>query len=203
MLQVVGEICGFIGGTIGIATGVPQMLRIRKLGHSQGLALSPWILMYIQFAAWTSFGLRVGSPSIWVCNLLTFFTTALVVTAVKGNTTKNWAVIVSAGVATGLAIHILPMMVVNPVMVIFTMSRLPQLVRTWLNRAKETPTAVSIPSLLVSVTSMCFWMSFAILTNDPTVVVTTSVALAITLATALLESRISRRAASVVVTAAN
>ena len=197
MLHVIGEICGFIGGAIGIATGVPQMLRIRKLGHAQGLALSPWILMVFQFAAWTAFGYRVGSPSIMFANLLTFFTTALVVTAVKGNNFKNWALIMLAGIATGAFVIYGPTAVTDIAMIVLTASRLPQLIRTWINRATAQVTAVSISSLVVSLSSMAFWMAFAILTENPLVVATTSVAISITLATAVLENNIARRAASV------
>ncbi|MEN9989754.1 MAG: hypothetical protein RL508_733 [Actinomycetota bacterium] len=194
MLHVIAEIFGFIGGAIGVATGVPQMMRIRRLGHSDGLALSPWILMYVQFAAWTGFGLRVGSPAIWVANLLTFFTTALVVTAVKGNSVKNWLVILGAGAVTGVAVFYGPIVVVNWAMIVLTASRLPQLIRTWINRATVKPTAVSVSSLLIAVSSMACWGVYSVLNQNAVVMATTAVALSITLATALLESRIARRA---------
>ena len=195
-MHALGEICGFIGGTIGIATALPQVMRIRRLGHAEGLALSPWLLMLLQFAAWTAFGLKVLSPSILVANFLTFFTTALVVVAIKGNNPKNWATIVAGGLATGLFVFYGPGVVVDWALIILTGSRLPQLIRTWFNRSTAKVTAVSIPSLLVALTSMCFWMAFAILTENHLVVVTTSVAIAITLLTALVELNIAKRAAA-------
>lgn len=197
MLHVIGEICGFIGGAIGIATALPQVVRIRRLGHAQGLALSPWLLMLVMFAAWTAFGLRVASPSIWIANFLTFFTTALVVTAVKGNSFKNWALIIAAGVATGLFVFYGPVVITNALMVVLTASRLPQLIRTWFNRATAQVTAVSVSSLVVSLSSMAFWMAFAILTENTLVVITTCVAIAIALSTAVLENNIAKRAQAV------
>ena len=197
MLNVIGEICGFIGGAIGIATALPQVVRIRRLGHADGLALSPWLLMLVMFAAWTAFGLRVASPSIWIANFLTFFTTALVVTAVKGNSLRTWSMILLGGIITGLLVFYGPIAVANVVMVVLTGSRLPQLIRTWFNRATAKATAVSVSSLVVSLASMSFWMAFAILTQNALVVVTTCVAIAIALSTAMIENNIAKRAVAV------
>lgn len=197
MLHVIGEICGFTGGAIGIATALPQVVRIRRLGHADGLALSPWLLMLVMFAAWTAFGWRVASPSIWIANFLTFFTTALVVTAVKGNSFKNWALIIAGGVATGLFVFYGPEVITNALMVVLTASRLPQLIRTWFNRAIAQVTAVSVSSLVVSLSSMAFWMAFAILTQNTLVVITTCVAITIALSTAVLEKNIAKRALAI------
>jgi len=195
-MHAIGEIFGFIGGFIGIATGLPQMLRIRRLGHADGLELSPWVLMLVLFAAWTSFGFKVASPSIMVANLLTFFTTALVVVAITGNTFKSWSLILLVGAGAGLFVLYGPVVLVNLILVLLTAARLPQLIRTWLNRATAKVTAVSIPSLVVALTSMVFWMGFALLTENGLVVVSTTVSLAITLLTALVELRIAKRAAT-------
>ena len=193
-MHAIGEICGFIGGTIGIATALPQVYRIRQLGHAEGLALSPWILMIIQFAAWTAFGLKVASPSISISNLFTFFTTALVVVAIVGNKVANWLLILAGGVAVGLFVFYGPGTLVDWTMIVLTGSRLPQLIRTWFNRASVKPTAVSVTSLVVALTSMSFWMAFAVLTENSLVIATTSVAISVTLATALLEGSIAKRA---------
>jgi uncharacterized protein with PQ loop repeat len=194
-MHAIGEIFGFIGGFIGIATGLPQMLRIRRLGHADGLELSPWLLMLVLFGAWTSFGFKAASPSIMVANLLTFFTTALVVVAITGNTFKSWSLIFLVGATAGLFVFYGPVVLVNLVLVLLTAARLPQLIRTWLNRATAKVTAVSIPSLVVALTSMVFWMGFAVLTENGLVVVSTTVSLAITLLTALVELKIAKQAA--------
>lgn len=193
-MHEIGEICGFIGGAIGIATALPQVVRIRRLGHSEGLALSPWLLMLIQFAAWSAFGLKIWSPSILFANVLTFVTTALVVVAITGSSFKNWFYIALGGLATGAFVFLAPSFITDWILIILTGSRFPQLVVTWFNRASAKPTAVSISSLVVALTSMAFWMAFAILTERSLVVATTSVAIAVTVLTAILESSIARRA---------
>lgn len=194
-MHAIGEICGFIGGLIGIATALPQVLRIRRLGHADGLALSPWLLMLVQFAAWTAFGFKVGSPSILFANLFTVFTTALVVVAIRGNNFKNWFLIVGGSVLTGAFVFFGPSAIVDWALILLTGSRLPQLIRTWLNRRTAKVTAVSIPSLVVALTSMIFWMAFAVLTENSLIVTTTIVAMSITLLTAVVELNIAKRAA--------
>jgi len=193
-LHQLGEILGFAGGIIGIATGLPQALRIRKQGHHDGLALSPWILMLATFSAYTAYGLVQNSPAIWICNLLTFFTTALVVTAVKGNGFKVWALILIGGAASAGVIVALPPLLSNAVLVILTANRLPQLVRTWLNRKTAMVSAVSISSLLVALTSMTCWGLYAIFTENSFIILTTIVAMSITISTAVLEAHIARLA---------
>ena len=193
-MHQLGEILGFAGGIIGIATGLPQALRIRKQGHHDGLALSPWILMLATFSAYTAYGLVQNSPAIWICNLLTFFTTALVVTAVKGNGLKVWALILIGGAASAGVIVALPPLLSNAALVILTANRLPQLVRTWLNRKTAMVSAVSISSLLVALTSMTCWGLYAIFTENSFIILTTIVAMSITISTAVLEAHIARLA---------
>lgn len=193
-LHALGEICGFIGGTIGVATGIPQSLRVRKLGHTDGLEISPWILMCIGFAAWTAFGLTHNSPAIWIFNAMTFVTTALVVIAIRGNKFSTYLQLFIIAAATGAFVTFAPGWLVDIVMIATTLSRVPQLIRTWINRARVKPTAVSISSLAVALSSMLFWLAFAFLTENSLVVVTTFCAIGVTLATAILESRIAARA---------
>lgn len=194
VIHLIGEGFGFAGGIIGIATGLPQYFRIRRQGNHDGLALSPWILMLATFAAYTAFGLMAGSPAIWICNLLTFFTTALVVFAVKGHGIKTWLLVLAIGIASAGLIAVLPPMISNIALVALTANRLPQLIRSWFNRRTAMVTAVSISSMLVAVTSMLCWGAYAILTQRGLIVLTTSVALSITLATAAVEAHIARLA---------
>jgi uncharacterized protein with PQ loop repeat len=152
--------------------------------------------MLVQFAAWTAFGFKVGSPSILFANFFTVFTTALVVVAIRGNTFKNWFLIVIGSAITGAFVFFGPGAIVDWALILLTGSRLPpQLIRTWYNRRTAKVTAVSIPSLVVALTSMFFWMAFAVLTENALVVTTTIVAISITLLTALVELNIARRAA--------
>lgn len=193
-LHAIGEISGFIGGTIGIAQGLPQVRRIRALGHSDGVALSPWVLLCVQFAAWFGFGIKVGSPAIYVTNFLTLVTSVLVVIAIRQKIWSSVAAIAALGSVAAIFVIYGPGPLVDVVMVLFTASRIPQLIRTWHNRNRVQVTAVSISALSISLTSMFFWLMFAILTGNSLVVFTTILAATVILATALLEQRIASRA---------
>ncbi len=194
MLEIIGQGFGFAGGIIMIATGLPQTLRIRKLGNTQGLALSPWILMLFTFSAYAAYGLMQNSIAIWSTNALTFITTALVVTAVKGNSLKNWLLIFVGGLAWGYLITVMPTILASIILAALTANRVPQLIRSWMNRHTAMVTAVSIPSLLITLASTLCWLAFAFLTEDYFIVFTTSLAIGITLITALVENHIANLA---------
>ena len=117
------------------------------------------------------------------------------VVAIRGNSLRNWLLILLGAAAAGAFVFYGPSVIVDWALILLTGSRLPQLVRTWFNRATAKATAVSVPSLLVALTSMCFWMAFAVLTENHLIVMTTTVAITITLLTALVELNIARRAA--------
>ncbi len=194
MLEIIGQGFGFAGGIIMIATGLPQTTRIRKLGNTQGLALSPWILMLFTFSAYAAYGLMQNSIAIWSTNALTFITTALVVTAVKGNSLKNWLLIFVGGLAWGYLITVMPTILASIILAALTANRVPQLIRSWMNRHTAMVTAVSIPSLLITLASTLCWLAFAFLTEDYFIVFTTSLAIGITLITALVENHIANLA---------
>lgn len=194
LLEVIGQGFGFAGGIIMIATGLPQTLRIRKLGNTDGLALSPWILMLFTFSAYTAYGFLQNSIAIWSTNALTYITTALVVTAVKGNNFKNWALILLGGLAWGYVILVVPTLIASIILAALTANRVPQLVKSWMNRHTAMVTAVSIPSLLITLASTTCWLAYAFLTKDYFIVFTTSLAISITLITALVEKHIANLA---------
>lgn len=196
-MNVIGELFGFAGGIIGIAIGVPQMIRVRRQGTSAGLALSPWILMLATYSAFTAYGIMQDSPALWVCNLLTFFTTALVITAVKGNGVKIWLTMLVGGAVSAVTIVSLPALLSNIVLVVLAANRLPQLVKTWKNRHKPFVSAVSISSLVVTFISLSFWELYALFTDHKFILVTTTVPLVIAVFTALLEVRMARAARQV------
>lgn len=192
--HLIGEVLGFLGGTIGILQGLPQAIRIRKLGHADGVSLSHWYFMATQFAAWVGFGLRVDSPAIWVTNALTFATSVAVVLSVQGK--KFLAVLYSTGLGGAAAAFCLwgPGTLVDWFLIAMVASRLPQLIRTFVNRKTADPTAVSITSLVISLASMGFWFAYAFVTANTLVVITTFIAVTITLLTALIENQIKQSA---------
>jgi uncharacterized protein with PQ loop repeat len=191
---MIAEILGFLGGTIGILQGVPQALRIRRLGHADGVSLSHWYFMTTQFAAWVGFGLRLDSPAIWVTNALTFATSAAVIFGIQSNKLKAGAYSLLLATAAATFTWFGPGLLVDWFLIAMVASRLPQLIRTFRNRKTADPTAVSISSLAISLASMAFWFAYAIINANTLVIITTIIAVSITLATAIIESQIVKSA---------
>jgi uncharacterized protein with PQ loop repeat len=187
---MIAEILGFLGGTIGILQGVPQALRIRRLGHADGVSLSHWYFMTTQFAAWVGFGLRVDSPAIWVTNALTFATSAAVIFGIQSSKLKAGAYSLLLATAAATFTWFGPGLLVDWFLIAMVASRLPQLIRTFRNRKTADPTAVSISSLAISLASMAFWFAYAIINANTLVIITTIIAVSITLATAIIERQI-------------
>jgi uncharacterized protein with PQ loop repeat len=192
--QVLAEILGFMGGTIGILQGVPQALRIRRLGHADGVSLSHWYFLTTQFAAWVGFGLRVDSPAIWVTNALTFATSAAVIFGIQSSKLKAGAYSLLLATAAATFTWFGPGLLVDWFLIAMVASRLPQLIRTFRNRKTADPTAVSISSLAISLASMAFWFAYAIINANTLVIITTIIAVSITLATAIIERQIVKAA---------
>ena len=192
--QIIAEILGFMGGTIGILQGVPQALRIRRLGHADGVSLSHWYFMATQFAAWVGFGLRVDSPAIWVTNALTFATSAAVIFGIQSSKLKAGAYSLLLATAAATFTWFGPGLLVDWFLIAMVASRLPQLIRTFRNRKTADPTAVSISSLAISLASMAFWFAYAIINVNTLVIITTIIAVSITLATAIIERQIVKAA---------
>lgn len=192
--QLIAELLGFFGGTIGILQGVPQALRIRRLGHADGVSLSHWYFMATQFAAWVGFGLRVDSPAIWVTNALTFATSAAVIFGIQSSKLKAGAYSLLLATAAATFTWFGPGLLVDWFLIAMVASRLPQLIRTFRNRKTADPTAVSISSLAISLASMAFWFAYAIINVNTLVIITTIIAVSITLATAIIERQIVKAA---------
>ena len=192
--QVIAEILGFMGGTIGILQGVPQALRIRRLGHADGVSLSHWYFMATQFAAWVGFGLRVDSPAIWVTNALTFATSAAVIFGIQSSKLKAGAYSLLLATAAATFTWFGPGLLVDWFLIAMVASRLPQLIRTFRNRKTADPTAVALSSLAISLASMAFWFAYAIINAKTLVIITTIIAVSITLATAIIERQIVKAA---------
>lgn len=193
-MHAIGEAFGLAGGTLGTVVAVPQVIRIRKMGHSEGVSLLPYLLLCVTYSAWFTYGLMLGSPSLIISNVLTYITGALVIVAILGNSLKSYGIMAGISAATILFVNFSPEVVVQGLLVVLTFSRLPQLIVSWKNRKRDTATAVSLGSLFLALTGASLWMAYSFLTEHPFFIITTSLAIALSLATFLVEWRISLRA---------
>lgn len=194
LMHTIGELCGFAGGALGTVVAVPQVLRIHRLGHSDGLSLLPYLLLCITYSAWFTYGVILSSPSLVVSNILTYLTGALVILAIRGNNLSSYAIMAGISAVTVSFVLLSPDIVVKGLLIVLTFARLPQLIVSWKNRNRDEATAVSLGSLFIALTGASLWMGYSFLTEHPFFILTTSIAIALTLVTFLVEWRISARA---------
>jgi len=193
-MHAIGEGFGLAGGSLSTVVALPQVFRIRKLGHSDGVSLLPYLLLCVTFSAWFTYGVILGSPALIISNVLTYTTGALVIVSIRGNRISSYAIMAAISAATISFVHFSPDIVVRSLLVMLTFARLPQLIVSWRNRNLETATAVSLGSLLLNLLGSSLWMAYSVLTERPFFILTTSLAISIALSTFVIEWRISSRA---------
>lgn len=193
LMHAIGEASGLAGGALGTVMGIPQVLRIRKIGHSDGVALLPWLLLCITYSAWFTYGVQLLSPALIISNLLTYIVGAFVIVAIRGNKFSSYAIMAGISAVTVSFVLVAPESLVQALLVVMTFSRLPQLLVSWKNRNRDRATAISLGSLLISLTGAMLWMAYSVLTEHPFFIVTTSLAIGLSLTTFLIEWRISSR----------
>ena len=83
---------------------------------------------------------------------------------------------------------LLPDWVVTPTLFVFTLSRVPQIVRSWASRRDGVAgSAVSMGSVATSMACLVSWEFYSFLLHSPTLVGTTSIALTSNIIVAWLE----------------
>lgn len=200
-----GEVFGFLGGALGVVVALPQALRIRKLGHGQGVSLVMWLITLVVNASWLGYGIILQSPSLVISNIIGFATSSLVVAALLNRGWMTWPAMYLAG---GLWLLLELQFSINAItafLIALTLYRLPQLIKSVKNLRLGLESAVSMKSLFVSLSALTCWMIYSVASGRPQLVLTTSSALVMTLAITTLEiftARLaSKRAALIAVEA--
>lgn len=160
-----------------MVTGVPQARRVKMLGHGEGVSLASWMVIASANSAWFGYGLRIDAPAVSVSNVLTLIVTLSVVVSLSGFNRRTITVSGSVVLLSVSSALLLPAGIVSAAMVGFTLSRLPQVVAS--RRSKRNGvegTAVSLSSMSVSMASLVLWGVYSIVTDQPFLVLTTSVA---------------------------
>jgi uncharacterized protein with PQ loop repeat len=194
LMHALGEAAGLAGGALGTIMGIPQVMRIRKLGYSDGVSLLPWLLLCITYSAWFTYGVKLLSPALIISNLLTYLVGAFVIIAIRGNKFSSYAIMGGISAVTVLFVITVPEVWVQALLVVMTFSRVPQLLVSWKNRKRNQATAISLGSLFIALTGAMLWMAYSILTEHPFFIVTTSLAIGLSLTTFIIEWRIASRA---------
>jgi len=195
------ELLGFIGGGIGMFFGLPQARRVRAVGHGDGVSLMAWVLMFAVNASWASYGLRIGSPSVLLTNIVAAVVNGSVVLALVGHQRKPLVWLPAFALGLLAFVTWMPQPIVSFVLVVLVFAQAPQLLESLRSMREGRASVVSLSSLQVSTVSLLCWGAYALLTHTSLMILTTSLALSMNLAIIVLELLARRAHAETVVSA--
>lgn len=190
--MLIAEIFGLIGGTLGIAQGLPQAIKIRKSGHIQGVSRWMWIFTFASYTSWMTYGFVIDSLSIVATNALAVLVCASVVDAIFLGTSKARLSLLSALILIPLVFLLVPPLAREAILLFFIFSRVPQVITSFKNRKSDAHSAVSLQSLLLMGGSLGCWEIFAILKSEDFVVLTSTIAIILNFLIVYFEVQSSR-----------
>ncbi len=177
--MISAEVVGFIAGGIGIFFGLPQALRVRKLGHGRGVSLVSWTLQFAVAASWATYGFDSKSPSILLTNLVAAVVNASVIMAILRNNAKSISLLIIYAAAWATLILVLPSAAVSTLLVALNFAQSPQIVKSFYNIRAGKDSAVSVTALSVSCFSILIWILYGFMADDSLIKVSALVALSI------------------------
>jgi len=177
--MISAEVVGFIAGGIGIFFGLPQALRVRRLGHGRGVSLISWTLQFAVAASWATYGFDTKSPSIMLTNLVALLVNASVIMAILRNNLKSISLLIIYAAIWATLILSLPSAAVSTLLVALNFAQSPQVVKSFHNIRVGKDSAVSITALSVSCFSILIWILYGFMADDSLIKVSALVALSI------------------------
>jgi uncharacterized protein with PQ loop repeat len=189
------EVVGFIAGGIGMFFGLPQALRVRRLGHGRGVSLISWLLLFGTSTCWGAYGLDIKSPSVLLTNIGAALVNASVIMAIMKNNLKSIALLSVYASALSALILNLPSAVVSTILILVIFAQAPQIVKSYKNLHAGADTAVSISGLSVSSLSIALWFVYALLADVSLILLSASIAVSLNLSIIVLELIGKRRRA--------
>ncbi|ASY16426.1 hypothetical protein A1sIA56_05965 [Candidatus Planktophila sulfonica] len=181
------ELIGFIAGGLGMFFGLPQALRVRKLGHGRGVSLISWMLQFGVATSWAAYGFDIDSPSVLLTNVGAGLVNASVIFAIIRNNVKT--LVILSGYAAGLSALILnlPSAIVSALLIALVFAQSPQIVKSFKNLTIGAESAVSVSALSVSSVSILLWFIYAVHADVPLILLSTTIAVSINISIIVLE----------------
>lgn len=193
--MISAELVGFIAGALGMFFGLPQALRVRRLGHGRGVSLISWMLQFGVATSWAAYGLDIKSPSVLLTNVGAGLINASVIMAVMRNNVKSLSILVTyASVLTALVL-VLPSFLVSALLISLLCAQGPQIVKSYKNISVGKDSAVSTAALSVSSFSIFLWFIYAVMVSDLLIMVSTVISFTSMISIIILESIGKRRRA--------
>lgn len=170
--MIISETMGFIGGAIDISSSLPQTLRIRKLGHAMGVSLPMWLIAYASSCSWVGYGIATHSPAQWVTEFLAAILIITVLFAILHNHPRTYFILLTIPIVFIAFALIVPSGVLSTFLLVFSIKRIPQVVKSWRTWRTGNPSAVSVHACLLSLSSSGFWLAYGVLGHRSVVEIT-------------------------------
>ena len=181
------ELLGFIGGGIGMFYGVPQALRIRRLGHGTGVSLPTWLLTFGVSTSWAAWGFGANSPSALIMNICGALVNGSVVLAIMPSMRKAILPLVGMTAALWFLVLTLPDAIVSVLLTALVFFLAPQVVTSFRTLRDGTISVVSMKALTVSMMSNVFWIAYGLVTEIYLILLTSGIAMTMILIVMTLE----------------
>lgn len=185
--MISAEVVGFIAGALGMFFGLPQALRVRRLGHGRGVSLISWLLQFGVATSWATYGFDVKSPSVFLTNLGAGIVNASVIWAIIQNRWKSIAILTSYVALIATLVLVLPSILVSALLVALVFAQTPQVYKSYTNIRYGKDSAVSIVALSVSSFSIFLWFIYAAMIDDNLIKVSTIISFTTNVAIIALE----------------
>lgn len=185
--MISAEVVGFIAGALGMFFGLPQALRVRRLGHGRGVSLISWLLQFGVATSWATYGFDVKSPSVFLTNLGAGIVNASVIWAIIQNRWKSIAILTSYVALIATLVLVLPSTLVSALLIALVFAQTPQVYKSYKNIRYGKDSAVSIVALSVSSFSIFLWFIYAAMIDDTLIKVSTIISFTTNVAIIALE----------------
>ncbi|CAN2222392.1 hypothetical protein MCEMRE254_01256 [Candidatus Nanopelagicaceae bacterium] len=185
--MISAEVVGFIAGALGMFFGLPQALRVRRLGHGRGVSLISWLLQLGVATSWAAYGFDKNSPSLLATNMAAGIINASVVWAILDNRLRaTFAIATLVAVVAGLVLT-LPTGLASALLISLVFAQSPQVYKSFKNIRIGKESAVSVVAMSVSAMSGIFWIIYAVKISDSLLVLCNAIVLSNNIAIIALE----------------
>jgi uncharacterized protein with PQ loop repeat len=158
------ELVGALAAVLGLATVFPQLLRVLRDGHAEGVAVWTWLVWLVSDAGWVGYGVRTQALSPTVANLVAFTATAVLVWHLlrrRWPLPAVWGMLIVPPAALYAVVVWAPDWVGSVLLTALIVSRGPQIAASWRSFRAGAFTNVSWTTWALSFASSAGWIWYS------------------------------------------
>lgn len=185
------EIIGAAAGALGLSIAIPQTIKILKAHNHEGVSITTWILMLLNYSAWIGFSIKKDSPSQIAANLIGIIITSILVYILINQNIKN--VYITLTIMAGLTFTattlplFLPEILMNIFLTTLIFAKLPQVLTSYRSWKTGAATTVSTGTYTLMLLSSAGWATYGYITGLWMNVFSSAAGIILSLAVLLLE----------------